>query len=101
MEVKGRKINLHFPRRPSVTRHPILGRRQRWNERDGMFRIERFPEEGSGLFIVLSQIRGELKPVGQRRTLGAALALCRGIVRESLRALLESHAKTPRRKAAK
>ena len=73
MEVKGRKITLEFPRRPSVSRHPILGKRQRWSEASGIFRIERFPEEGSGLFIVLATVRGQLKPVANADAEGGGL----------------------------
>lgn len=47
------KTTLQWPKQPSKSRHPILGRRLRWTDRSKRYRIERFPDDGDPLFIVL------------------------------------------------
>ena len=44
---------LQWPKHPSKSRHHILGRRLRWTDRSKRYRIERFPDDGDPVFIVL------------------------------------------------
>ena len=47
------KPALQWPKQPSKSRHNILGRRLRWTDRSKRYRIERFPDDGDPVFIVL------------------------------------------------
>jgi hypothetical protein len=47
------KPALQWPKQPSKSRHNILGRRLRWTDRSQRYRIERFPDDGDPVFIVL------------------------------------------------
>ena len=47
------KPALQWPKQPSKSRHHILGRRLRWTDRSKHYRIERFPDDGDPVFIVL------------------------------------------------
>ena len=47
------KDGLQWPRSPSKTQHRTLGPRQRWTTECKRFRIERFPDDGDPVFIVM------------------------------------------------
>lgn len=67
---------LQWPKRPSKTQHPILGPRLRWTEKGKRCRIERFPEDGDPLYILLIPDDLGWRVFDHRRTLKAAKAYC-------------------------
>lgn len=75
---------LQWPKRPSKSRHHILGRRLRWTDRSGLYRIERFPEDGDPVFIVLFN-GGDWRVIGHHRKLKAAKRYCQAHSRETER----------------
>lgn len=66
---------LHWPRHPSRTQHPILGQRLRWTEKNKRFRIEKFPEDGDPIFIILLN-DGGWRVIAHRRRLKSAQSCC-------------------------
>lgn len=73
---------LQWPKQPSKSRHHILGRRLRWTDRSKRYRIERFPDDGDPLFIVLL-VGGRV--LSHHRKLGAAKRACQQHHRETER----------------
>jgi hypothetical protein len=66
---------LHWPKSPSRTHHRILGLRLRWTDRSKSYRIERFPEDGDPIFIILLN-DGGWRVAAHRRRLNSAKAYC-------------------------
>jgi len=66
---------LHWPKRPSKTQHHILGLRMRWTEKSKRYRIEKFPEDGDPIFIILLN-DGGWRVIAHRRRLKAAKSCC-------------------------
>jgi len=66
---------LHWPRHPSRTQHHILGQRLRWTEKSKRYRIEKFPEDGDPIFIVLLN-DGGWRVISHRRKLKSAQSYC-------------------------
>jgi hypothetical protein len=75
---------LQWPKQPSKSRHPILGRRLRWTDRSRGYRIERFPDDGDPVFIVLIY-DGHWRVVGHHRKLRPAKLHCQTHSRQSER----------------
>lgn len=67
---------LHWPKGASKTRHHILGSRLRWTEKSKLYRIERFPEDGDPVFIILVASGSGWRVVGRRRKLKSAKTYC-------------------------
>lgn len=71
-----------WPKRPKKLTHPILGRRERWDEQTGTYRVERFPEDGDPRFIALvgatvdSCTMNAFRVIGRHHTLKAAIRAC-------------------------
>lgn len=78
------KPTLQWPKQPSKSRHHILGKRLRWTDRSQRYRIERFPEDGNPVFIVLCN-DGDWRVIDHRRKLRAAKLSCHNHYRESTR----------------
>ena len=66
---------LHWPKHPSRTQHHILGLRLRWTEKSRHYRIERFPEDGDPVFIILLN-DGTWRLLARRRKLKSAKSYC-------------------------
>ena len=66
---------LQWPKQPSKSRHHILGRRLRWTDRGKRYRIERFPDDGDPVFIILFN-DGTWRVLAHRRKLKAAKLCC-------------------------
>lgn len=66
---------LSWPTSPSRTRHRILGPRLRWTERSKRYRIEKFPEDGDPVYIILIN-DGDWRVLAHRRRLRLAKAYC-------------------------
>jgi hypothetical protein len=66
---------LHWPARPSKTQHRILGLRLRWTENSKRYRIEKFPEDGDPIFIILLD-DGGWRVIAHRRNLKSAKTYC-------------------------
>jgi hypothetical protein len=75
---------LQWPKRPSQSRHPILGRRLRWTDRSKRYRIERFPDDGDPIFIILVG-DGDWRVIAHRRKLKAAKLYCQTHYRQTQR----------------
>jgi hypothetical protein len=78
------KPTLQWPKQPSKSRHPILGRRLRWTDRSKVYRIERFPDDGDPLFIVLFN-DGAWRVMSRHRKLRPAKLYCQTHYRETER----------------
>jgi hypothetical protein len=78
------KPHLQWPRHPSRTQHPILGLRLRLTDRSKRYRIERFPEDGAPLFIVLFN-DGAWRVLSRHRKLKAAKLQCHNHNRQTER----------------
>ncbi len=72
---------LQWPTRPSKTQHRILGLRLRWTDKSKRYRIEKFPEDGDPIFIVLFT-DGDWRVIGRRRRLKAAKSCCQNHVKQ-------------------
>lgn len=70
------RIALQWPVRPHKSQHPILGPRLRWTEKSKRYQIEKFPEDGDPIFIVMVE-DGGWRVIDHRRTLKAAQNRCR------------------------
>jgi hypothetical protein len=70
------KQNLRWPKSPSKSQHATLGTRQRWTTKCRRYRIERFPDDGAPLFIVMAEDGGGLRVIGHNRRLNAAKKRC-------------------------
>jgi hypothetical protein len=70
-----------WPKRPRVLHHPILERRQRWTEKGGMLRVERFPDDGDPRYISLVAYSGVFRIAGRHHTLRAAIRDCQSQAR--------------------
>jgi hypothetical protein len=75
------KPRLQWPRRPSRSQHRILGLRLRWTDRSKHYRIERFPEDGDPVFIVLCN-DGDWRVISHHRKLKAAKLHCHNHYRQ-------------------
>ena len=75
---------LQWPKRPSKSWHHILGRRLRWTDRSKRYRIERFPDDGDPVFIVLFN-DGHWRVMGHHRKLKPAKLYCQIHYRQSER----------------
>ena len=75
---------LQWPKGPSRTQHPILGLRLRWTERSKRYRIEKFPEDGSPVFIILLN-EADWRVISHRRKLRSAKTYCQQHVRQAER----------------
>ena len=80
------KSLLQWPRQPSKSRHHILGRRLRWTDRSKRYRIERFPDDGDPIFIVLVN-NGQWRVISHHRKLRPAKLHCHTHYRETERKL--------------
>ena len=78
------KPALQWPKHPSKSRHHILGRRLRWTDRSKRYRIERFPDDGDPVFIVLFN-DGHWRVMAHRRKLRPAKLYCQTHYRQSER----------------
>ena len=70
------KHDLQWPKRPSKSQHATLGPRQRWTTKCQRYRIERFPDDGDPVFIVLVEGGGGWRVIGHNRRLMAAKKRC-------------------------
>ncbi len=75
---------LHWPKNPSRTYHHILGLRLRWTEKSKRYRIEKFPEDGDPIFIILLN-DGGWRIIGHRRRLKAAKSCCQSHFKQNER----------------
>jgi hypothetical protein len=75
---------LQWPRQPSKSWHHILGRRLRWTDRSKCYRIERFPDDGDPVFIVLFN-DGQWRVVSHHRKLMPAKSRCQTHCRQNER----------------
>jgi hypothetical protein len=66
------KTDLQWPKGPSKSQHATLGTRQRWTTKCHRYRIERFPDDGAPLFIVMVEDGGGWRVIGHNRRLTAA-----------------------------
>ena len=78
------RATLQWPKQPSKSRHHILGRRLRWTDRSKRYRIERFPDDGDPIFIVLVN-DGGWRVIAHRRKLRPAKLCCHTHHRETER----------------
>ena len=78
------RTTLQCPKQPSKSRHPILGRRLRWTDRSKRYRIERFPDDGDPIFIVLFN-DGGWRVQSHHRKLRAAKRACQDHYRQAER----------------
>jgi len=78
------KPALQWPKQPSKSQHRILGRRQRWTDQSKRYRIERFPDDGNPVFIVLFN-DGAWRVMAHRRKLGPAKQYCQSHSRQTER----------------
>ena len=67
---------LQWPKRPCKTQHPILGPRLRWTEKSKRCQIEKFPEDGDPIYILLIPDGFGWRVFDHRRTLKAAKSHC-------------------------
>ncbi len=74
--VRVARAALQWPARPQKTQHHILGPRLRWTEKSKRYQIEKFPEDGDPIFIVMVE-DGGWRVIDHRRTLKAAQSCCR------------------------
>jgi hypothetical protein len=74
--VRVTRTALQWPTRPQKSQHHILGPRLRWTEKSKRYQIEKFPEDGDPIFIVLVE-DGGWRVIDHRRTLKAAQSCCR------------------------
>ncbi len=74
--VRVMKDVLQWPVRPHKSQHHILGPRLRWTEKGKRYQIEKFPEDGDPIFIVMVE-DGGWRVIDHRRTLKAAQSCCR------------------------
>lgn len=88
---------LQWPKRPSKSSHPILGRRLRWTDRSQRYRIERFPDDGDPVFIALFD-DGQWRVISHHRKLRPAKLNCQTHFRESQR---KTHVRPNRTSAAR
>lgn len=75
------KLILQWPKSPSRTQHRILGLRLRWTDRSKRYRIEKFPEDGDPVFVILLN-DGDWRVLAHRRKLRAAKSFCQTHSRE-------------------
>lgn len=78
------KPTLQWPKSPSRSQHRILGPRLRWTDRSKRYRIERFPEDGDPVFIVLIN-NGDWRVMSHHRKLRAAKLYCQTHYRQTER----------------
>ena len=78
------KAALQWPKRASKLRHRILGRRLRWTDRSERYRVERFPDDGAPIFIVLVN-DGGWRVIDHRRKLRAAKHACHTHSRQTMK----------------
>ncbi len=78
------KTILQWPKGPSRTQHPVLGLRLRWTDKSKKYRIEKFPEDGDPIFIILLN-DGGWKVIARRRRLKAAKSCCQSHFKHSER----------------
>ncbi len=81
---------LQWPTQPSKSRHHILGRRLRWTDRSKRYRIERFPDDGDPIFIVLVY-DNDWRVVSHHRKLRAAKLCCQTHYRQTERKQSKTH----------
>ena len=74
---------LQWPSRASKDRHHILGLRLRWTEKSQRYQIEKFPNDGDPICIVMVRddddefpTASPWRPIAQRRGLTAAKKYC-------------------------
>lgn len=79
------KATLQWPKHPSKSRHNILGLRQRLTDRSKQYRIERFPEDGDPVFIVLFFGGDAWRVVSRHRKLRPAKLACHNHYRQTQR----------------
>ena len=77
------KDELRWPKSPSKTQHPILGSRLRWTEKSKQYRIERFPDDGDPVFIVMVEDGGGWCVIAHRRKLKTAKTCCQNHVKHN------------------
>ncbi len=80
------KSTLQWPKQPSKSRHHILGRRLRWTDRSQRYRIERFPDDGDPIFIVLVN-DSHWRVISHHRKLRPAKLHCHNHYRQTERKL--------------
>ncbi len=78
------KLALQWPKRPSKSWHNILGRRLRLTDRSKRYRIEKFPEDGDPVFIVLFN-DGAWRVMSRHRKLKPAKLFCQTHYRQTER----------------
>ena len=74
---------LKWPKRPSKSQHRTLGKRQRWTTKCQRYRIERFPDDGDPVFIVMAEDDGGWRVLGHNRRLTAAQKRCQTHARKN------------------
>jgi hypothetical protein len=72
---------LRWPKGPSRTQHRILGLRLRWTEKSKCYRIERFPDDGDPVFIILVN-DGDWRVIARRRNLKSAKSYCQNHLKQ-------------------
>jgi hypothetical protein len=77
---------LEWPKSPSRTQHRILGPRLRWADKSKRYRIERFPEDGDPVFIILANT-GDWRVISHRRRLKSAKLFCQQHLRQTERSI--------------
>lgn len=85
MEVKAMKTKneMQWPKSPSKSQHRTLGTRQRWTTKCKRFRVERFPDDGDPLFIVMVADGDGWRVIGRNRRLKAAQERCLTHIKQS------------------
>jgi hypothetical protein len=78
------KPRLQWPKHPSRSRHRILGLRLRLTDRSKRYRIERFPDDGDPVFIVVFN-DGAWRVMSHHRKLKAAKLFCQTHYRQTER----------------
>lgn len=91
-----------WPKRPRQLNHPILGKRERWNEATGAYRVERFPDDGDPRFIALAATKAQnstmnaFRVIGRHHTLKAAQRACKLHLRIQARKAFKREQRTVR-----
>ncbi len=81
------KPTLQWPKQPRKSRHKILGPRLRWTDRSKRYRIERFPDDGDPVFLVLFN-DGAWRVLSHHRKLRAAKRACQDHYRQPERKVI-------------
>ncbi len=87
------KPHQQWPKHPSRSQHRILGKRLRLTDRSKRYRIERFPDDGDPVFIVLFN-DGAWRVMSHHRKLRPAKLYCQNHYRQTERKLHERRGRT-------